>query len=418
MKSTKSIIGKKLRICVLTHTFPRFPGDPTAPFMEGVCDGLAQAGNRVYVLTPYTNKFSWKSKSKNYTIIPYKYIFIDKLHTLGYSETMVNDKVLKFRVFLLAPFMIVSGFFHLYFLVVTKHIDVISAHWIIPNGFIGALVSMITGVPLVSTLPGSDVYLVRQNSIFYLMGVIAVRFSNAITSNSPQLASDLERTVGRLKLFQPIVYGVDPKKFKSNRNHVASLRKAWQVSKETVVVLGVGRLVEKKGFVYLVKAAKLVIKKHANVRFVIAGTGTQEEELRYLVGTSGLDKYFYFAGKIPYDKLLSYYNASDIFVLPSIRDSEGNLDDQSVSVMEAMACKKPVITSDFFGYRLVIKNGRNGYLAKEKDYVTIARYLNKLVASKKLRSAIATNARQTIVELFTWEKIGQTYTQLFYKLIP
>src|SRR5439155_694803 len=104
------------------------------------------------------------------------------------------------------------------------------------------------------------------------------------------------------------------------------------------------------------------------------------------------------------------------FVLPSIRDSEGNLDDQSVSVIEAMACEKPVITSNFSGYRLIIKNERNGYLVKEKDYARIAQYLNSLVQSPKLRESIGASARRTITEYFTWEKIGHDYTRLFQKL--
>src|SRR5436189_3436693 len=174
-----------MNICVLTHTFPRFSGDPTAPFMIGVCEGLAKAGNKVFVLTPYHIDFT-NTQYKLFTLKTYQYIFPDFLHTLGYSQSLKNDKTLTVQSLLLAPFMIIAGFFSLLLLVKKEKIDVVSAHWILPNGFIAVLVKFFTGVKVVSTLPGSDVYIARQHWFFRAMAYVATTYSDGITSNSPE----------------------------------------------------------------------------------------------------------------------------------------------------------------------------------------------------------------------------------------
>src|SRR5690349_1814264 len=98
-----------MKICVLTHTFPRFSKDVAAPFMDGVARGLVAVGNEVFVLTPYSSKFSWKKKDLPYKLITYKYIFPNSLHKLGYSETLANDMSLKWLMFVLSPFLYFFG---------------------------------------------------------------------------------------------------------------------------------------------------------------------------------------------------------------------------------------------------------------------------------------------------------------------
>src|SRR3990170_3318896 len=94
-----------MRICILTHTFPRFEKDIAAPFMHGVANAIASAGNEVFVLTPYTRGIKKKRKGQKYRLITYKYIFPGSFHKLGYSQTLTNDMSLKPVVFFLAPFM-------------------------------------------------------------------------------------------------------------------------------------------------------------------------------------------------------------------------------------------------------------------------------------------------------------------------
>ncbi len=407
-----------MKICILTHTFPRFADDKISSiFMAEVAQSLVDAGNEVWVLTPFTPVF--KPYKTNYKLITYKYIFPDFLHKLGYSETLTNDLKLPFIMWLLSPFMYLFGFLALLKLVLTEKINVINAHWVLPNGFIAGMVSLFTGVPVVSTLPGSDVYMAKKNILFKTLAIFATWKSKWITSNSGQLIADLDRITGiSLKdKSSTIVYGIGSNKFKPNKILGEKTRKTLGYSKETVVVLGVGRLVAKKGFEYLIKAIPEIIKSNKNVQFVIIGDGDQRQFLADLANKLGILNYIKFLGSISYVEMNKYYNMADIFILPSIRDEGGNLDDQSVAVMDAMACGKSVITTNFPGYRLVVKDGISGFLTEEKDSQMIAQRIMELSKSKPLRKKLGRAARQSVVNDFSWPVIGRQYTKLFSSLV-
>ncbi len=404
-----------MKICVLTHTFPRFKDDTVAPFMEGLAQGIALNNNQVFVLVPYDPRF--KNKSKSFKIITYKYIYPSYLHKLGFSNTLNNDMTFKPIVYLLGPLMLFFGIIALFKLVKKEKIDLINPHWILPNGFIGAVVSQLTRVPLVSTLPGSDVYLAFKNKLFFYMTRFATKTSVFITSNSPQLLLDLSKIEQIDQKSKAIIYGVDSRKFKPSKDNLSRIRKKLMIQSKNLVVLSVARLVAKKGIQYLIKASVRILKDNPNVVFLIIGDGAQKVELMDLADKLGVVNSFHFLGAIDYKNLKDYYNVSDIFILPSIRDKEGNLDDQSVSVIEAMACGKPVITTNFPGYHIVVKNGVNGFLTKEKNSRDIEKSLEKVIADKRLRLRMGKRSRKIVLEKFTWEKIGKEYSKLFKKVL-
>ncbi len=408
-----------MKICLLTHTFPRFDGDIAAPFMHGVASGLVAAGNKVFVLAPYSIQF--KPRNTSYKIITYKYIYPPLLHKIGYSETLVNDKKVKLIMYLLSPFMIIFGVVALLKLIKKEKIDLINAHWILPNGFVGAIASLLTGVPLVSTLPGSDVYMAGKNTIFAKMAKIALDVSKAITSNSSKLFEDLLKITDYsekdviIKKYYSIIYGVDPDQFKPDSSKSGILKQELGISENDRIVLSVGRLVEKKGFKYLIRAiAKLNNKM---IKLVIVGSGDQKAELENLANELSIQKDVIFVGGVNYNELVNYYNLADIFVLSSVRDDMGNLDDQSVSVIEAMACGKPIITTNFPGYKLVVSDGKNGYLIPEKNTDSLAEKINYLFIHKAARVSMGKFSRDLTIKRFSWKAIGLQYTKLFESII-
>lgn len=405
-----------MKICLLTHTFPRFDGDIAAPFMDGVAKSLCQNNNEVFVLTPYSPVFK-NTKKKPYKVITYKYIFPNNLHLLGYSKTLSDDKKIPFLNLLISPLLYLFCLIALLRLIKKEKIEVISAHWILPNGFIASLASIITGVPLVSTLPGSDVYLAQKNLIFKFMARMASSISKNITSNSPELLHDLQIIGADRKKFCTIIYGVDQQKFYPDYAKRQISRKKMGFSKDQLVILGVGRLVAKKGFKYLVEAAHYILQKNKNVVFVIVGDGDQKKELNDLIQLRGLTNNFFLLGSINYQDLPDYYNMADIFILPSIRDEKGNLDDQSVSVIEAMSCGLPVVTTNFLGYRVVIEDKVSGFLLPQRHPLKIYQTLNRLIQSKTLREAIGKQARNIVLKKFSWQMIGVEYLKLFDRIV-
>ena len=208
-----------MRVCIFSHTFPRFPSDTSAPFMGNLAEALSSLGHKVFVLVPYDSKFQMKVK-RNYkqSLTPYKlvtfrYAFPDSFHILGYSREFEGSKNLRLITYILAPFMFFFGFIALIQLVKKEKIDVVSSHWIIPSGFITALATLFTRTPHIVTIPGSDIYLGGRNILFRLMISFAAKRAAFVLSDNAAYMSELLSLGIKPKRREIIVYGADAKKF-------------------------------------------------------------------------------------------------------------------------------------------------------------------------------------------------------------
>ena len=198
---------------------------------------------------------------------------------------------------------------------------------------------------------------------------------------------------------------------------VAQLKEKFSIKLDQLVIMGLGRLVEKKGFVYLIKAMPKILEKHKNVVFVIIGDGDQRKELEDLAGSLGVADYLRMPGYAPRDKAVQYYNMADIFVATSTRDKKGNLDDQPLSLLEAMSCQKPVVATALSGIKSIVSDGVNGFLFKDGNVLELSWFLNRLIESACLREKMAEESRRLSVEKFSIKRIGEYYTDVFNLLL-
>lgn len=374
-----------MNICVLTHTYPRFSGDPVAPFMKDFCHGLAEQKQNVILLTPYDKLFSvQQNTTPNLKVKLYRYIIPDRLHTLGYSRTLVGDQHLKIRVFFIAPFMLIASFISLLWLVYHDRIQVISAHWIIPNGFIAAIVSKITGIPLVVTIPGSDAYLAKKNFLFKYMTKVASSQAKIIVSNSIRYLEELSDLEINSEKFTEIPYGVDVDRYLNSFEKKNIIRQQLKFSQSDQIILAVGRLVEKKGFTYLINAMRLVAQKNRRAKLVIIGDGTEKHRLQQLTKDLKIEKKVFFLGKISHTDLPKYYALSDIYVAPSIKDKHGNLESHIVALFEAIASGLPIVATKLAVSKKYVVDGKNGYRVNDKDANNLASTILRMLNSDRL----------------------------------
>lgn len=402
-----------MRICVLTQTFPRDQQDSTAAFMKEFCDGLAQNGNEVFVLTPFDRKFN--RKKDQFKVVTYKYIWPDQLHLLGYSRSMEGDQVLKMRSFLLIPFMVSFGIIALIRLVRAKKIDVINAHWIVPNGFMAMVASFFTKVPYTVTLPGTDAYLAFRYKTIGLVVKFIVKYSTVIFSNSSFHLKRIMDLGVNPKYKLVIAYPTDTKKFKPIKTGLDKIRSQLGISKEETVLLAVGRMVYKKGYNYMIKAMKPL--ENNPIKILIAGEGDQKNEWMRLTKSLNLENKILFIGNIKRGEIVKYYNMADVMVAPSIIDRRGNVDGGPVTNFEAMACGKPQIVTNVLGIADVLKNGVNGFVVPQKNIKALTSAISKLHQSKALRDKMG-KANVTLVRSsFSTGAIGKIYSEYLRKAI-
>lgn len=390
-----------MKICLLTHTLPRYDGDPSAPFIHELAQSLVLVGHKVTVLAPYDPKII--RTKQIYKLETYKYIFPDNLHILGYSHTLKGDRSMSFISYLISPFLYLFGFLALLKLVRKIKPDIITAHWILPNGFIAALVSKITKVPFTVSMPGSDLYMAGKNPFFRWMAGFAVNSASVVISDSLHYQHQLNDLGFFPNRPEVIRYGVDINKFKMKKNADSSSK---------LVILAVGRMVAKKGFEYLVKAMPSIVEVLPKASLIMVGDGEERKKLEKLSNTLKVSDNIKFVGMISYTKLRDFYSEASVFVMPSIKDENGNIDASPVAMMEAMSMGIPVIATDLAGDKDLIIDGITGYTVRPKNVKDITSSVLKILKVKD-KNKIQIKVRDIAKSNFSSAVIARKYTKCF-----
>ena len=127
------------------------------------------------------------------------------------------------------------------------------------------------------------------------------------------------------------------------------MRKKLGISKDAIVVLTVRRLVYKNGVDTLIEGANIAVKKNPRIVFLAVGKGPDSDSVKLRIQQLGIRSNFKLAGFVSDEALPFYYNAADLFVLPS-KSGEG----LPLVALEAMACGLPVIATDVGGIKEIL----------------------------------------------------------------
>jgi len=192
--------------------------------------------------------------------------------------------------------------------------------------------------------------------------------------------------------------GVDPSELRPSGD-LAALRAQFAAPHEKLVLL-VGRLVYEKGFQLALDALPGVIARLENVRFLVAGSGTHESELKAQAERLGLAAHGTFLGWIGDDVLHSLYRIADLCVVPSIYEPFG------LVALEAMASGCPCIVADTGGLREVVPLGeRVGLRFNGGDAAHLGVMVERLLVDDQLRDRLVTEASEHVLR-FDWDDIA------------
>jgi glycogen synthase len=192
--------------------------------------------------------------------------------------------------------------------------------------------------------------------------------------------------------------GVDPSELRPTGD-LGSLRSEFAAPHEKLVLL-VGRLVYEKGFQLALDALPNVIRQVGNVRFLVAGSGTHEDELKSQASRLGLSEHGTFLGWIGDDVLHSLYRIADLCVVPSIYEPFG------LVALEAMASGCPCIVADTGGLCEVVPVGeRVGLRFNGGDAEHLGVMIERLLVDESLRDRLVTEASEHVLR-FDWDDIA------------
>lgn len=398
---------------MVTSSYPKYKGDVTTPFIESLATNVAALGHEVYVVAPRHRDLRRAEMEDGVHLRFYRYAPTKELNIWGYAESLRADVEVKKPIYFLIPAVFLSSLFTLLRLTFKKRFDVIHAHWVIPNGPVATLVSRIRRVPLVVSLHGSDIFLAEKSGLLARAADLCFHSADAITACSEDLKQRAIELGAPRAIARVVPYGADLETFAVDKDASDELRRELGFLRDDLIVLGVGRLVYKKGFEFLIRAVPQVLQETTRVRFIIAGDGDLGDELKGLAASLGVTEYVHFPGAVPREKIPLYFGACDLCVAPSVRDKEGNVDGLPNVVLEAMAATKPLVATNVGGLPLAVRDGDNGFLVEEKDPAQLAHAITKLLASRELRERFGKAGRERVERELNWRSIAETFVALY-----
>jgi len=404
-----------MKVLILTTGYPRCEGDFANVYLHRLAKSLVNRGLEVHVLAPHAGGLRRNEIIDGVYIHRFKYMHPEKLQTLAYLPGIPEKiKSLEGKVEV-APFTL---FMIKAILEKVKkyHIDIINAHWAVPPGLVATVTKNVHKRPVLITLYGAELFplLKGKSGLTRWLTSYALRHADKIVGISDVTCEAGRRISGRddIKILPD---GIDTETFNPNINDSYKIKKEHGLE-NYFLIFSSGRMVERKGFRYLVEAMPYVLKVLPKTKLIIGGDGPERKSLEILANKLGVEGNVIFPGFIPNRDFPKYMKAADVFVLPSIVDSRGDTEGSATILLEAMACGTPVIGTRVGGIPYAIRDGIGGYLVEQKSPKQLAEKIIFLLSSEKTRITAGRVGRKYVKKYFCWDKIAEEYTKIFNAL--
>jgi glycosyltransferase involved in cell wall biosynthesis len=398
---------KKIRILVTASTYPRHKNDTTPNFVHELSRRLTKDFD-IYVLCPYDKNSKKYEEFDNVKVYRYKYLPFG-LGTLAYGGGIVSKLKENKFYYLQVAFFLLFQLIALKKIVKKEQINLIHAHWIIPQGLIAVLYKKIFNkqIDILVTIHGSDIFSF-SNNIGKWIKLFVLNNIDELTVVSTAIKGEVKK-LGYKKEIYVYPMGVDTKLFRP-QNISKKIREELYI--KDLFLLFVGRLAENKGVRYLLEAMPEVLKKYPLVKLVIIGEGALKDELIHLSESLNLSKNVIFLGSVRHEQLPSYFATADIFIGSSIVAEGVGSEGFGLVFAEAMSCGTPVIATDLPAIEDIVKDNETGFIVRQKNSKEISEKIIYLLDNRDKLNEIKMKGRGHVIQNFDWDITANKYTNL------
>ena len=387
---------------VLASTYPRWRGDPEPGFVHELSKRLTERF-RVIVLGPHAPGALPVEMLDGVEVVRYRYA-PEKLQTLVNDGGIVTNLKLHRWKLLLVPGFVLMQAWWAWRLCRRERIDVVHAHWLIPQGLIAALLQYLPGrqVPFVVTSHGADLYALKGVMLAAFKRFVLRRASavTVVSSAMREAMDGLGADVGKVSV---VPMGVDM------GGRFVPGDAARRSSSE---LLFVGRLVEKKGLRYLLDALPTVLRVRPDVTLTIAGFGPDAEQLKAQVQVLGLQNAVRFLGAVKQAELPDLYWRAALFIAPFVKTASGDQEGLPVALMEAVACGCPVVAGDVAGIEDLLGEEKSGICVDVRNVAALAEKICDELARPMEAQARVHRVLATATQHVDWRRVSECYAQL------
>jgi glycosyltransferase involved in cell wall biosynthesis len=269
-----------------------------------------------------------------------------------------------------------------------SNFDLVHAHWELPSGIFGMILSKWQRKPFVLTSHGAftDSFEVRPWIVRWLVRVILRNADAVITVGQYQ-----KRKVETIaNLAGERVHWIDMGVWLAQSPPRSSrARQLLSLPQDEKIIIFIGNLIQRKGADVLVKAAATLLQEGQRFRLIIGGQGEEKQNIVKAIDELKLQDVASVIGTVPPEDVFTWFSAADVCVVPSRTEPFG------LVAIEAMSCGTAVIASDVGGLSETIRHGENGLLFPVGEHVALAKRLQKVLTNDDLRARVVEQGRQT-----------------------
>ena len=299
------------------------------------------------------------------------------------------------------------GIYEILKFVKEKHISLVHSHGYKTNIFLGIL--FFRHFPVISTVhgwlkSGTDC----KGRLYEFLDSKALKRLDILVAVSEAVKEDLiKRGISRGKIIT-IYNGMKAESFQHVFDDL-EMRRRYFLTKNDFVIGTAGRLSDEKGHAYLIRAIPDLVKEIKNIKLIIAGDGPLKGELECLVEKLRVSSFVRFLG---YEKEIERFLAAiDLFILPSL--TEG----LPISLLEAMACGRPVIGTKIGGTKEVIEDSINGILIPPMNVKAISESIKSLYYDQESRKRMGWEGKRHVNLKFSSKAMTEGYGKLYREIL-
>ena len=406
---------EKGRVLCVTSNFPRWTDDSTTPFVLHLCEDLQKLGWTVDVLAPHAADTEVKETMSGVEVMRFRYLWPESAESVCYQGGALINLRKNPANYLKLPALVFAEWAAVRKLLIRGDYDLLHSHWILPQGLVGSLTAHVKRIPHVITVHGGDVFALRGRVLAGFKRY-ALRHADKITANSSVTEEAIRKLEPDTASVARIPMGVDinvPEQLDPGVLRILSKYRTDQGP----LLLYVGRLVEEKGAADFLDAVAELWTRLPGMTALVVGDGQDRSHLEAYATTRGLNDCVVFTGWVDPAQVPSFMKAADCFVAPSRQASNGWVEAQGLTILEAMACGTPVIATRSGGIVDSVVHEHTGLLVDERSPGQISEAVKRLVSEPQLAARMSDNARSMVESRFSRQASAEAFSRLFTDLI-
>ena len=282
-------------------------------------------------------------------------------------------------------------------------------------GIIGRHAAAKVRIPAVHTIHGASFHRGQSGLAFNVYRELerwAARRTDAFISVCDSLTDQyVDAGIARRENFTTVYSGMDVDPFLNSPEAAGKVREQFGLKPEHVAVAKVARLFHLKGHKFLIEAARRVIDRCPDVRFVLIGDGILREQFEQRISELGLTDHFILTGLVPPERIPELVNAADIVAHTSEWEGLARV------LPQGLIAGKPVVSYDVDGAREVVIPGETGYLLPVEEISGLADAICELAESTELRNQLGRNGRARFTDVFRHQTMTAQIRDVYKKVL-